>query len=81
MSRRWGLFAVIWLLILATIYIGDRFVRDVLLTDDAPRRNKTGHRLAGRTPVPPALVERIEHDNALDMALYDYGRELVADRG
>ena len=37
MNRRWGLFAVIWLLILATIYIGDRFVRDVLLTDDAPR--------------------------------------------
>ncbi len=37
MNRRWGLFAVIWLLILATIYIGDRFVRDVFLTDDAPR--------------------------------------------
>lgn len=37
MNRRWGLFAVIWLLILATIYIGDRFVRGVLLTDDAPR--------------------------------------------
>ena len=37
MNRRWGLFAVIWLLILATIYIGDRFIRDVLLTDDAPR--------------------------------------------
>ena len=37
MTRRWGLFAVIWLLILATIYVGDRFVRDVLLTDDAPR--------------------------------------------
>ena len=37
MNRRWGLFAVIWLLILATIYIGDRFVRGVLLTDDTPR--------------------------------------------
>ena len=37
MNRRWGLFAVIWLLILATIYVGDRFVRDVFLTDDAPR--------------------------------------------
>ncbi len=37
MNRRWGLFAVIWLLILATVYIGDRFVRDVFLTDDAPR--------------------------------------------
>ena len=38
MGRRWGLFATIWVLILATVYIGDRFVRDVLLTDDAPGR-------------------------------------------
>ena len=37
MGRRWGLFATIWVLILATVYLGDRFVRDVLLTDDAPR--------------------------------------------
>ncbi len=37
MSRRWGLFAVIWLLILATIYVADRFVRDVFLTGDQPR--------------------------------------------
>ena len=37
MNRRWGLLAVIWILILATIYIGDRFVRDVYLTADAPR--------------------------------------------
>lgn len=37
MNRRWGLFAVIWILILATIYIGDRFVRDVFLTGEAPR--------------------------------------------
>lgn len=37
MGRRWGLFATIWVLILATVYLGDRFVRDVFLTDDAPR--------------------------------------------
>ena len=37
MNRRWGLFAVIWILILATIYIGDRFVRDVFLTAEVPR--------------------------------------------
>ena len=37
MGRRWGLFATIWVLILATVYLGDRFVRDVFLTGDAPR--------------------------------------------
>lgn len=37
MNRRWGLFAVIWILILVTIYIGDRFVRDVFLTAEVPR--------------------------------------------
>ena len=37
MGRRWGLFATIWVLILATVYVGDRFVRDVFLTGDAPR--------------------------------------------
>ncbi len=37
MNRRWGRYAVVWILILATIYIGDRFVRDLFLTGEAPR--------------------------------------------
>jgi 2-alkenal reductase len=37
MSSRNGRFALIWILILATIYLGDRLVRDLLLTADAPR--------------------------------------------
>ena len=37
MGRRWGLFATIWLLILASVYLADRFVRDVFLIDDTPR--------------------------------------------
>ncbi len=37
MNRRWGRFAVIWILILATIYVADRFVRNVFLTAETPR--------------------------------------------
>ena len=37
MSSRNGRFALIWILILATIYLGDRLVRGLLLTADAPR--------------------------------------------
>ncbi len=37
MNSRNGRFALIWILILATIYLGDRLVRDLLLTADAPR--------------------------------------------
>ena len=37
MNRRWKLFAAVWILILATVYVADRFVRDVFLTADAPR--------------------------------------------
>ncbi|MEE2969010.1 MAG: trypsin-like peptidase domain-containing protein [Pseudomonadota bacterium] len=36
-GKRTGIYILIWVLILATIYIGDRFVRDVYLTADAPR--------------------------------------------
>ncbi len=37
MNPRTGRFALIWILILATIYLGDRFVRDVLMTAEEPR--------------------------------------------
>ena len=37
MNPRTGRFALIWILILATIYLGDRFVRDVLLIAEEPR--------------------------------------------
>jgi 2-alkenal reductase len=37
MNPRTGRFALIWILILATIYLGDRLVRDVLLTAEEPR--------------------------------------------
>ena len=37
MNRTYLRFGVIWALILATIYIGDRFVRDVFLTADDTR--------------------------------------------
>ena len=36
-GKRVGTYILIWMLILATIYIGDQFVRDVFLTADAPR--------------------------------------------
>ncbi len=42
MGRRWGLFATIWLLILTSVYLADRFVRDVFLTDDTPRAVTVG---------------------------------------
>lgn len=35
--RRVGIYILIWVLILATVYIGDQFVRDVFLTADTPR--------------------------------------------
>ena len=37
MNPRTGRFALIWILILATIYLGDRLVRDVWLTAEEPR--------------------------------------------
>jgi 2-alkenal reductase len=35
--KRVGIYILIWILILATVYIGDRFIRDAFLTADAPR--------------------------------------------
>lgn len=37
MNTKFGRWAVIWFLLLVTIYVGDRFVRDVFLTADEPR--------------------------------------------
>jgi 2-alkenal reductase len=37
MSNRFTRYAILWALIIATIWIGDRFVRDVFLLDDEPR--------------------------------------------
>lgn len=35
--KRTGIYILIWVLILATVYIGDQFIRDAFLTADAPR--------------------------------------------
>ncbi len=37
MNQKYGRFILIWMLILGTIYLGDRFIRDVFLTADTPR--------------------------------------------
>ena len=37
MNRRTGQYVIIWILILATIYLGDRFLRDLMLTAEEPR--------------------------------------------
>ncbi len=37
MDRRFFRYAVIWALVIATVWIGDRFVRDVFLVGDEPR--------------------------------------------
>jgi 2-alkenal reductase len=37
MKDRFGRYALIWVLLLATIWLGDRFIRSVVLTADQPR--------------------------------------------
>ena len=57
MNSRTGRFALIWILILATIYLGDRFVRDVWLIAEEPRAVIARGSLAER-PDDPAASER-----------------------
>ncbi|NQU72944.1 MAG: trypsin-like peptidase domain-containing protein [Rhodospirillales bacterium] len=56
--QRVGIYILIWLLILATIYIGDQFVRDVFLTADAPRAVTARGSLAETEKTNITLFER-----------------------
>ncbi len=58
MNPRTGRFALIWILILATIYLGDRLVRDVLLTAEEPRAVTARGTLAGAEQSAIDLFER-----------------------
>jgi len=58
MNPRTGRFALIWILILATIYLGDRLVRDVLLTSEEPRAVTARGTLAEAEQSAISLFER-----------------------
>lgn len=58
MDRKIGRYIVIWILILATIYIGDQFVRDIFLTADAPRAVTARGSLAESERASITLFER-----------------------
>ena len=58
MNPRTGRFALIWILILATIYLGDRFVRGVLLTAEEPRAVTARGTLAEAEQSAISLFER-----------------------
>ncbi len=59
MKPRTGRFALIWILILATIYLGDRFVRDVWLTAEEPRAVTARGTLAEAEQSAIELFERV----------------------
>jgi S1-C subfamily serine protease len=56
--QRIGIYILIWILILATVYIGDQFVRDVFLTADTPRTVAARGSLAEAEQTNIALFER-----------------------
>ena len=58
MNSRTGRFALIWILILATIYLGDRFVRDVWLIAEEPRAVTARGTLAEAEQLAIDLFER-----------------------
>ena len=59
MNPRTGQYIVIWILILATIYIGDRFVRDLMLTAEEPRPVTARGTLAEAEQSAISLFERV----------------------
>ena len=62
MNPRTGRFVLIWILILATIYLGDRFVRDVLLTAEEPHAVTARGTLAEAEQSAISLFERAAHE-------------------
>ena len=58
MNRRTGQYVVIWALILATIYLGDRFLRDLILTAEEPRAVTSRGTLAEAEQSAIGLFER-----------------------
>ena len=76
MNRRWGLFATVWILVLATIYVADRFVRDVFLTADAPRAITPRGDLAGVESTTVALFE-----TAAPSVVYIFARDAAGGGG
>ena len=58
MNKRIGWLALIWVLILATIYIGDQFIRDLFLTAEAPRAVTARGSLADYETSTVGLFER-----------------------
>jgi len=64
MKDRFARYALIWVMLLATIWVGDRFVRSMLLTADQPRAitargdlaEEERHRIAVFENVAPSVV-------------------------
>ena len=59
MDRKFGRYALIWILILGSIYLGDRLIRDVLLTGDEPRAVTPRGNLADAERSTVALFEAV----------------------